>query len=170
MILFTYILPITFTIAHHSTQSLWSAINTAVGKNPLDLDISRQHQSVIATFRLNVTAFGFIGFVSGLILAISNMDDPKSLPTNVAHSMLNLLYAFMVSELLIAPLLSRLQRRTLDSSNHIKHYNKVQYTVHLFPILYVLYLILSLTTLMVCLVRVQKDRFEMLIEIMRSSF
>lgn len=118
-ILFVFVIPLIFTIAHHSPQSLLEAIQSGLGDEKLDKQTSLKHRSVISTLKLCISGGGVIGFLFGLVNMLANMDDPKTIGPAMALATLSALYAVILSELVIAPLINRMHQRTkeLEESN-----------------------------------------------------
>ena len=114
-ILFAFVIPLIFTIAHHSLQSLWAAIHSGLGHQELDPQTSLKHRSVISTLRLCISGGGIVGFLVGLVNMLANMDDPTKIGPAMAVATLSALYAVILSELFVAPLINRLNQNTGES-------------------------------------------------------
>src|SRR5690625_2742133 len=57
-------------------------------------------------------AWGMIGTLVGLILMLSNLDDPASLGPNMAVALLTTLYGTVLANLVFLPMASKLENRT----------------------------------------------------------
>jgi len=103
---------LTFTLAYHSADRVFKALIAALSDGKLNRNESLQHQSVLSTMRTITSASGVIGTLIGLVSMLAQMDDPKSIGPAMAVALLTALYAVIIAEFLIAPLINRLKTRT----------------------------------------------------------
>ena len=103
---------LTFTLAYHSADRVFKAFIAALSDGRLNRNESLQHQSVLSTIRVITSASGVIGTLIGLVSMLAKMDDPKSIGPAMAVALLTALYAVIIAELLIAPLINRLKTLT----------------------------------------------------------
>jgi flagellar motor component MotA len=111
-LLFIFLIPLFFTLAYHHPFELSKAVLDALSGQPIQKHTSESHQYVLSTLRLITSASGVMGSLIGLINMLANMDDPKNIGPAMAMALLTALYAVMVSELLIAPLINRLKQKS----------------------------------------------------------
>ena len=76
-------------------------------------EISRQ---ILMTLGKLLPSFGLIGTLVGMVLLLGNLSsqDPKSLPSALGLAVLTTLYGAVAANVLVAPLLARLQSAAVD--------------------------------------------------------
>ena len=108
---------VAFTLAYHSVPRTHLAFLTALSSRSLSPAESLKHQHVISTARLLASASGVLGATIGIIHMLSNMDDPSKIGPAMAVTLLSILYAVMMAEVIFAPLINRLKAHTVIDSN-----------------------------------------------------
>ena len=103
---------IAFTLAYHTWSDLAQAFIAGFKSGILAPDQAEKHITVISTARLVTGASGVVGTMIGLVLMLQNLDDPKHIGPALAVAFLTLLYAVILSEFLMAPLMNRIRLRT----------------------------------------------------------
>ena len=116
-LLFIGIVPLLITSRYHSIKSVRAALKAALGDESLDPFTSQQHQSVLSTLRTITSTCGIMIPLMIITYIFTGKDiDPKFHHTvYFAVSFVYVLYALIMSEVLIAPLLNRLHQRTVHS-------------------------------------------------------
>ena len=118
-LIFACVLPLISTIVHHSISTISLAMNAALGTEELTLETSKRHQSVISTLRATISVGGVMGVLVGVIQMLMSMDDMASIGPYLATALSSALYSLVLSELWIAPLINRLQQRTIISETYV---------------------------------------------------
>ena len=95
------------SLAHHSSQELKSAFKAALAGEPIPYSLAARHAAVLSTPRIIATAAGGVGFLLGLIHTMTNLGDPSKLGAGIAVSFLAIFYGLVLSELMVAPMISR---------------------------------------------------------------
>ena len=115
-LLFAALMPLFFTLAHHSPREVLAALSAALNEQEIEQHPSQQHQAVLSTLRITISASGIVGAFVGIFNMLLNMSNPRELGPAMALSLLTALYAVIGSELMVAPLINRLRRRTLSGA------------------------------------------------------
>ena len=102
------------SLAHHSAAKLSAAFKAALGREPLDNDVATGHAAVLSTTRMVALASGAVGFIVGLVHVFKNLSDPNNVGAGVAIMLTSVLYALILSELFIGPLINRICARVHD--------------------------------------------------------
>ena len=111
-LLFVTVMPLFFTLGFHGTTDLSKAIIAALRANKLDEKSSFSYQQTLSTLRLTTSASGVVGGLVGFVSLLARMDDPSKVGPAMAVCLLTALYAVIIAELLIAPLINRLKQAT----------------------------------------------------------
>jgi hypothetical protein len=98
-----------FSLAHHSGRDLMSAIGASWGDASLAPEAAARHAAVLCTPRVIALAGGCLGFVIGLINVFHDLSDPNHVGAGLAMALVSVLYGLIVAELLIAPMIHRLE-------------------------------------------------------------
>jgi flagellar motor component MotA len=106
-----------FTLATHHPRKLLEALLAGLGNAPLSLEEGHQHIRVLDTFRNFTLAFGALGVTIGLILMLSNLDDPTQIGPSMALALLSAFYAVMLAELFLGPQINRVSIRAGQSED-----------------------------------------------------
>ena len=101
-----------FTFAHHSVGETFGALRAAFGSDTVPSHAAQRHLRVLWTARSLASASGVIGSLIGFVKMLANLDDPKSIGPAMAIALLTLLYAVLIGEGLLGPLINRLRNRT----------------------------------------------------------
>ena len=112
---FVTLIPLFFTLAHHHHIELVNAIMVSIRGVNINQQLSNHYQEVLSTFRLTISGSGVIGLLVGFISMLSNMDDASSIGPAMAVALVTPLYAIIVSELLVAPMINRLRQSATSS-------------------------------------------------------
>ena len=86
------------------------------GRETLSASEGQDYIRVLWTARSLASASGVIGSLIGFVNMLANLDDPKSIGPAMAVSLLTLLYAVLIAEGLIGPLINRLRNRIADDA------------------------------------------------------
>ena len=105
-----------FTCASHGGSAWVDALKSGLGKGPLTPEECQRHRSVLESFRNSLCATGAAGFLLGLIGMLTNLSDPSRIGPSMAVTILTVLYAVILAELVIAPMASALSGRIDPSS------------------------------------------------------
>jgi len=108
---------IAFTLAFHSWADVTGAFSAGFGSGELAPDQAEKYVTVMSTARLVTGASGVVGTMIGLVQMLLNLDDPKHIGPAVAVAFLTLLYAVILSEFLLAPLMNRIRLRAPASGD-----------------------------------------------------
>ena len=106
---------IAFTLAYHTWSDLSQAFIAGLKSEPVAPEQAEKHITVMSTARLVTGASGVVGTMIGLVLMLQNLDDPKHIGPALAVSFLTLLYAVILSEFLLAPLMNRIRLRATET-------------------------------------------------------
>ena len=111
-LLFVTVMPLFLTLGFHGPIDLSKAVLSSLIANKLNEQSSFSYQQTLSTLRLTTSASGVIGALIGFVSMLANMDDPSKIGPAMAVSLLTALYAVIISELLIAPMINRLKQIT----------------------------------------------------------
>ena len=100
-----------FCFAVHSPAELNRALSLANGADSVSEDDFQRHDAVLETLSNTFIAAGVAGSLIGMVNMLANMDDPKSIGPACAVSILTILYAALLSGLLVTPMRGRLRGR-----------------------------------------------------------
>ena len=99
------------TSGYHSFGGLMSAIRAAIGTGTLSAVDAHNYIHTLLTARRIAGGSGALGGLIGMVNMLSHMDDPSAIGPAMAVLLLSILYAVMLSELVLSPLLNRLYAR-----------------------------------------------------------
>ena len=102
---------IAFTLAFHSWGDVTGAFSAGLGRGILAPDQAEKYVTVMSTARLVTGASGVVGTMIGLIQMLLHLEDPKHIGPALAVAFLTLLYAVILSEFVLAPLMNRIRLR-----------------------------------------------------------
>ncbi len=100
-----------FTCASHGGSAWMAALKSGLGKGPLAREEGERHRRVLESFRNSICASGAAGFLLGLISMLTNLSDPSRIGPAMAITVLTMLYALVIAELVVAPMASALSGR-----------------------------------------------------------
>ena len=100
-----------FCFGVHSPSDLNAALRIANGRDVLSPSDAQKHDAVLETFSNTLIASGVIGTLIGMVNMLSHMDNPKHIGPACAVAILTLLYAAILSGVVINPLRGRLKSR-----------------------------------------------------------
>ena len=100
-----------FCFAVHSPADLKAALRAAHGNAAISREEFQHHDAVLETFSNTTLASGAVGTLIGVVNMLANMDDPKSLGPACAVAVLTVLYAAIISGMIIMPLRGRMKKR-----------------------------------------------------------
>lgn len=103
---------ILLSLAHYSPGAVVNALKNALGQGPIAHGDAAKHAAVLSSARTFAIATGAVGFVLGIIHLMGNLRDPSRLGAGVAFTLMATLYALILSEFFLAPLINRLGART----------------------------------------------------------
>ena len=141
-LLFVLFVPLFFTLAYHHPFDLVKAISAALKEDIIDPKTSISYQQILSTFRLTTSASGVIGSLIGFVSMLANMDDPKNIGPAMAVALLSALYAVMLSELLLAPLINRLKLHSSQSAESQTLLKPTVITLISIPLILVMFVLL----------------------------
>jgi hypothetical protein len=93
-----------FTLAHVPFREIVEAVHCALGSAQSGSEESEKARLTFAIMRSYALAMGVLGFFIGLILMLKNMDDPAAIGPGMALSLLSVLYAVGLAQILISAL------------------------------------------------------------------
>ena len=99
------------TSGYHSFGGLMSAIEAAIGTDPDVAVDAKNYIHTLSTARRIASGSGALGGLIGMVNMLAQMDDPTAIGPAMAVLLLSILYAVMLSELVLSPLLNRLYAR-----------------------------------------------------------
>lgn len=105
-----------FTCASHGGSAWVAALKSGLGKGPLAPEECQRHRNVLESFRNSLCATGAAGFLLGLVGMLSNLSDPSRIGPSMAVTILTVLYAVVLAELVVAPMASALSGRIHPNS------------------------------------------------------
>ncbi|MBM66352.1 MAG: hypothetical protein CMH55_08980 [Myxococcales bacterium] len=94
---------------YHGPGALGAAISAADGEEPVEAGLGAKHRQVLQSLRALLCACGGLGFLIGLVHMLQNLSDPTAVGPALAVALLTGLYAVIASELIVAPLIGRVQ-------------------------------------------------------------
>ncbi len=100
-----------FCFAVHSPAQLKAALSAANGNDPISEADFLRHDPVLETLSNTTIASGVVGSLIGMVNMLAHMDDPKSIGPACAVAILTILYAAMMSGMIIMPLRGRMKSR-----------------------------------------------------------
>ena len=100
-----------FCLAVHAPSAMSDAVRAARGSDPVSLEDFHRHDAVLETLSNTTIASGVAGTLIGMVNMLAHMDDPKHIGPACAVALLTILYAGLVSGLLVMPLRGRLKSR-----------------------------------------------------------
>jgi flagellar motor component MotA len=105
-----------FTCASHGGSAWVAALKSGLGKGPLAPEECQRHRRVLESFRNSLCATGAAGFLLGLVGMLGNLSDPSRIGPSMAITLLTVLYALVIAELVVAPMASALSGRVAPNS------------------------------------------------------
>ena len=106
---------IAFTLSFHTWSDVKDAFSAGFKSEALPPDQARKHVTVMSTARLVTGASGVVGTMIGLVQMLQSLEDPKHVGPAMAVAFLTLLYAVILSEFLLAPMMNRIRLKTLTA-------------------------------------------------------
>ncbi len=100
-----------FCYGVHSPSALNEALRMANGSGSVSPADAQRYDAVLETFSNTLIASGVIGTLIGMVNMLANMDEPKHIGPACAVAILTLLYAAILSGVVINPLRGRLKSR-----------------------------------------------------------
>ena len=117
-------LTVFLTFAYHQAGKSLNAFLTAFGSGQLSPSEAQEKIRILWTARGLASASGVVGCLIGFVNMLANLDDPKSIGPAMAVSLLTLLYAVLISEVLLGPLINRVRNR-IDGDSIVEEPTKV---------------------------------------------
>ena len=102
---------IVFCYGVHSPSDLNGALRIANGTGAVSPADAQRYDAVLETFSNTLIASGVIGTLIGMVNMLANMDNPKHIGPACAVAILTILYAAILSGVVINPLRGRLKSR-----------------------------------------------------------
>ena len=109
-----------FCLAVHSPAALKDACTVANGNGPISLEAFHRHDAVLETLSNTTIASGAAGSLIGMVNMLANLDDPKNIGPACAVAILTLLYAAIVSGMIVNPLRGRMKSRIDGGAPDVK--------------------------------------------------
>jgi flagellar motor component MotA len=100
-----------------SAAEVTNTLGGAFRRRAINAKAAESHAQVLRTMRGVFHAAGAVGFLVGLVIMLANLADPSRIGPAMAISLLSPLYATLVAELLLAPLLASIPARVSDPEN-----------------------------------------------------
>ena len=104
-----------FSFASHSvsgTVKAFAAAITLEKQSPAEVG---QHIRVLSTVRVLANGSGVLGMLIGFVNMLANLADPSAIGPAMAVALLTALYAVLIAEVLVAPLMNRLRNNNKES-------------------------------------------------------
>ena len=133
---------IVFTLAHHSASEVWDAFAAATGKNNIPPADMKKAIATLSTARVVTSSSGLLGSLIGFVKMLASMDDPSAIGPAMAVAVLSVLYAVVVAEFVIGPLINRL-RSAIPSTELDEPLKITTVTMFGFPLLLLLFFTLT---------------------------
>jgi len=92
---------------------LLRGLAAAFGADEPEAGGSERWIEVVSGLRMLCIAMGGLGFLVGVVFTVGNMDELSTLGASIALGLLSVLYAVVLSELCLAPLIDRLALRAI---------------------------------------------------------
>ena len=132
------LLPLFFTMGFHGPTDLIKAVHISLSAAKLD-EQATAHEHTLSTLRLTTSASGVVGSLIGFVSMLAQMDDPSKIGPAMAVSLLTALYAVIISELLIAPMINRLRHLKGSSRNDQNSLKSSPITLLSIPLILVMF-------------------------------
>ena len=132
------LLPLFFTMAFHGPTGLLKAVHISLSAAKLD-EQATPHEHTLSTLRVTTSASGVVGSLIGFVSMLAQMDDPSKIGPAMAVSLLTALYAVIISELLIAPMINRLRHLKGSSRNDQNPLKSSPITLLSIPIILIMF-------------------------------
>jgi len=97
------------SLAHHTETELMAAFGGAMNPDGIKREDGKRHIAVLSSCRIIALATGGLGFILGLVHVMGHLDDPTLLGSGIAVALIATLYAVVLSEFFLAPLINRVQ-------------------------------------------------------------
>lgn len=103
----------------HNAESLRARLEDRLAGVLAEHEINRQ---ILSTLGRLLPSFGLIGTLTGMVLLLGSIatSDPKSLPAALGLSVLTTLYGAVAANVLVAPLLARLQSVAVERESKMR--------------------------------------------------
>ena len=98
-----------FAVAFHGVGATFAALAAGCRNTALPDEDTDFHAIVLQTLRNSLCAAGAAGFMIGLVRMLHNLSDPTQVGPSMAAAALSALYAIVLSEIVVAPLVNRLR-------------------------------------------------------------
>jgi flagellar motor component MotA len=97
------------TIGAHGAAPFVAAVRAGWDAAETTAHQRARHRQVLRTLRNALCSLGAAGFVMGSVQMLSSLADPTAIGPAMVVSLLTVLYAVVLAELVVAPVLSRLR-------------------------------------------------------------
>ena len=141
-LLFVFGSSILFTLAHHSASDVRDAFGAATGKKDLPPSEIMKAIATLSTARVVTSSSGLLGSLIGFVKMLASMDDPSAIGPAMAVAVLSVLYAVVVAEFVIGPLINRL-RHSIPATETSDPMKLTTVTMFGFPLLLLLFFTLT---------------------------
>ena len=101
-----------FAMAAHHPSKVCAALLAGLSQEPIDQVDAAQHARVLQTIRGVLIRSGIVAFLIGGVSMLVSLDDPATIGPAVAVALLSMLYAVILSELIVAPMKQAILNRT----------------------------------------------------------
>ena len=105
-----------FSIAAHGVGHLFAALTAGFRSVAHDDEDTELYAVTLQTLRSSLCAAGAAGFLIGLVKMLQNMSDPSMIGPAMAVACLTALYAVVLAELVVSPMISRLRLRSTSDA------------------------------------------------------
>ena len=113
-----------FSLAHHSARDLLAAVRASWTHTPVDPEEAAKHAATLSTPRIIALASGSLGCLIGQIHTLQNLSDPNRLGTGLAIALMSALYALILAELVIAPMIHRFESKAQPVGSGVQRPNR----------------------------------------------
>ena len=101
-----------FAVAFHGVGATFAALRAGCRDVALPDEDTDFHAIVLQTLRNSLCAAGAAGFMIGLVRMLQNLSDTSQVGPAMAAAALSALYAIVLSEIVVAPMVNRLRIRS----------------------------------------------------------
>ena len=106
--LLVFVCALLFTLATHGPRRLLEAFVAGCFGHDLAEGDTVHHRVVLTSLRRLIYASAALGYLFGLVSMLSNLSDPSAIGPAIAVALLTSLYAVVMAEFLVTPMMSRL--------------------------------------------------------------
>ena len=106
--LLVFLCALFFALATHGPRTMLEAFVAGCFGDDLAEGKTAHHRVVLVSFRRLIYASAAIGYLMGLVGMLANLSDPSVIGPAIAVALLTSLYAVLLGEFLVSPMIARL--------------------------------------------------------------